>query len=945
MGRMNWALSDVSGLPAKRFAEFNPAPALDWLEAFDDRRHAHGDLIRFGVPPHAQVDEKLRFSLVNRPAPYTRLPWMSLVSGGAAESQWDNVMFQIARWLTRHLNDPDLILWLSQRGGHLHGSWSWLIEDALNRFMRLEVEGNSAELENIRANAPNAIPGPSMQILWRLLLTGRVKKSTLETDLYRWKDRFKREGMNATLRLSLRALLSPVVAIRKPFRWGENAESSVDQKRVKDLVDCDLVLVADHVHTSLRDLDGELWRQALPELLDDFQQLLRDALDLMREIGEADEWTDRSYWDMPSIEHHRQNRGYREWVVLIALLRDAWLATFNRDPACATRIAISWFDRPYPLFKRMALFAASQEGGVPSEQWVSWLVENDPWWLWSTDTKRETMRLLVRQGMSLSTQSRDKLEKAILAGPPRAMYRHDLDPKKWKKLVEDVVWIRLAKLRSSGAKLGKAANRRFDRLSKRNPEWELAEDQSDEFSHWTSGTGDPDFKSRIQTDNAPRKRDNLVIWLRRPLNEDSIFHKDTWRETCRTRFFHCLYALCDLARDGYWPVARWAEALQVWSEESRVSRSWRFASSLVHTMPDDVLQEAKHSVAWWLEAVSQTIDRNEDIFHDLCRRSLELSYEDEIENDEPVTRAINHPVGNITQALLNLWFASEPSDNEGLPDDIKPFLIRICDANARKFRHGRVILASRLIALFRIDRPWTEKYLLPHFDWATDLAEAKAVWEGFLWSPRLYPPLLLAFKKQFLDTARYFDKIHGHRGQFAAFLTYAALDPPEGYSWQDFNSAIAALSQQGLDEVARTLSQALEVAAEQREEYWRHRALPFWQKIWPKSHDLVSDVVVTSLARLCIAAGNEFPAALTAVYSYLRPIDRIHGVVDRLHESGLCKRFPSDALRLLDAVVGEQTWAPQGLSLCLDAISDASSQLPNDLRYQRLRERSRRGEA
>ncbi|WP_419621646.1 hypothetical protein, partial [Thiolapillus sp.] len=37
VGRMLWALSDKSGLPAKRFADFNPVPSLDWLlEAFSD---------------------------------------------------------------------------------------------------------------------------------------------------------------------------------------------------------------------------------------------------------------------------------------------------------------------------------------------------------------------------------------------------------------------------------------------------------------------------------------------------------------------------------------------------------------------------------------------------------------------------------------------------------------------------------------------------------------------------------------------------------------------------------------------------------------------------------------------------------------------------------------------------------------------------------------------
>ena len=39
VGRMLWALSHESGLPAKRFAEFNPVPALEWLEAFSEERY------------------------------------------------------------------------------------------------------------------------------------------------------------------------------------------------------------------------------------------------------------------------------------------------------------------------------------------------------------------------------------------------------------------------------------------------------------------------------------------------------------------------------------------------------------------------------------------------------------------------------------------------------------------------------------------------------------------------------------------------------------------------------------------------------------------------------------------------------------------------------------------------------------------------------------------
>ena len=37
--------------------------------------------------------------------------------------------------------------------------------------------------------------------------------------------------------------------------------------------------------------------------------------------------------------------------------------------------------------------------------------------------------------------------------------------------------------------------------------------------------------------------------------------------------------------------------------------------------------------------------------------------------DQPVLEAINHPVGIITETLINLWFHSKPNDNEKLPKD------------------------------------------------------------------------------------------------------------------------------------------------------------------------------------------------------------------------------------------------------------------------------------
>lgn len=951
VGRMLWALSDPSGLPTRRFAEFNPVPSIDWLlDAFAGDRYGHTDLARFGVPPRDDVDSKLRFSLVHRPAPYPLAPPMRLVAGGVAATHWDDVMSQLARWLVRHLNDPRLVLWVAERGGQLHEQWIWQIEHKLDELAQLERDGRTSELEDIRAHAPNAIPGSLMCTLWRLLISGRVKSPWREANLYRWKSRLKREGLTATLRLELRELLSPRVRLSKPFRWGEEPDSTDEPTRLRHLVDWELVLAADHVHSSLRDLVDARWQAALPALLDDMQLLLRDALDLLRELGGADERSDRSHWDLPSISPHRQNRGFRDWVSLIELLRDAWLAVRSGDGARAARVAAAWFELPYPTFKRLALFAASHEGCIAPVHWVNWLLADGAWCLWAVDTRREVLRLLVLQGSRLTPASQEVLESAILSGPPRERYPDDLELDQWQDLVAHSVWLHLAKLNTSGLALGAASAARLTELSSLHSQWRLAANESDEFSHWMSGSGDPDFEESRDVDIAPRKRNELVQWLVKPQPERRPLYEDTWRDVCRTRFFHGLYALCDLARKDVWPVERWREALQVWSEDGMVSRSWQYAAPLVQTMPHAVVQELAHGVTWWLQAAARSIDRHETVLLDMCRRVLNLPLEgdsgirggDGEAIQQPVTEAINHPIGHVTQALIDLWFKREPNDGDGLPTDIGPLFTLLCESRDQRLRHGRVVLASRLIALFRVDRQWTEQCLLPWFDWTVDPTEAKAAWEGFLWSPRLYQPLLLALKPQFLDTARHYGELGEHEQQFAAFLTYAALGPVDGYTAEEWRAAIAALPQEGLQESAQALSQALEGAADKREEYWKNRIQPFWRDVWPKSRDLATPNIAESLAQLCIAAGSEFPGALTAVLDWLRPIEHPHFVIHRLHEAGLCGRFPIHALRLLGAIVTDQPWDAAELGQCLELIVHANPELAHDSGYQRLHEYVRR---
>ncbi|MDB5861142.1 MAG: hypothetical protein JWQ76_4831 [Ramlibacter sp.] len=334
--------------------------------------------------------------------------------------------------------------------------------------------------------------------------------------------------------------------------------------------------------------------------------------------------------------------------------------------------------------------------------------------------------------------------------------------------------------------------------------------------------------------------------------------EDNWREVCSSRIYHCAYALCKLAQRGIWPSTRWREAFQAWSDQKNRQKSWALLHRVVREMPDAVLEENAQAISWWLQEVSSSVSSHEDEILSLCNRLLDMPLASSIDSERPVSRAINHPVGHVTQALLNLWFRRVPGDNDSLPPQFEPLFSALCDTGVERFRHGRVVMASRLISFFRVDRRWTEVHLLPIFDWSSDPVEARAVWEGFLWSPRVYPPLMLAFKDAFLRTAEHYEELGEHAGQYSAFLTYAALNPSDGFSLAEFRHAVSLLPVKALQEAAHALVQSIEGSGEQREDFWRNRVRPFIERVWPKSTALKSGPMAEALARICPSPRDMF---------------------------------------------------------------------------------------
>ena len=327
------------------------------------------------------------------------------------------------------------------------------------------------------------------------------------------------------------------------------------------------------------------------------------------------------------------------------------------------------------------------------------------------------------------------------------------------------------------------------------------------------------------------------------------------------------------------------------------------------------------------------------MFLGLCDRLLGLEYEDgeKDEDDDPVGRAINHPVGQATDALLQWWYRRPLKDDQGLDEDLNPRFSRICETRVGKLRHGRVLLAAHVIALFRVDRDWASQFLLPLFEWERSEAEARAAWEGFLWSPRLYRPLIEAFKPAFLETVNHYEKLGKHGVQYSSLLTFAAMEPWDVFTRRELARATAALSQEGLNNAADTLVRGLDGAGGQRAEYWRNRVEPYLRNVWPKTQKIGSASIAESFARVCVAADDAFAVALGEVYRWLQGLAFPERVVHRLHEVKLHERFPETTLKFLDRIIdGETHWPPRDLEGCLRAIRAKIPEVRGDHRFRKL---------
>ncbi|MFC5051070.1 SIR2 family protein [Rubritalea spongiae] len=922
VSRVLWAMTD--SVAARTFAEHNPVPPFEWLKVFSEPLFGTDELSRYGVhePSTKKTDNK--FSMIDRPTPWKKAPYMSLTRQNHERSGWDDVMFQIGRWLLRHLNNPHLILWLAKKGGVLHGEFRNQIWRRIERISKAEKDGDEEALQKMLGGAPDAIPTPLMREAWMYLLLNYSEFQHYGW-VYEWFSKLDMFGPTGGLRNELRERIFPKIIIEEAYSGREGDGS--EEERIHSIFRYSVFAVGERVYSQFnsRKRHSERWGNDLHVFLNDFVAMVIEAEELHLKLYGEDGAKWYLSFEVPSISDSSQGKYTQNWQPLVRWARDAWSSLLQVDEVIARGYISQWSNSTAIMLKRLAMFAAAQEQILSSNERIEFLLSSAEVYLWDDAYRRELMRLLVVIGADVEPALKRSLEQEILNAPAEELIyegetEEDLVRKRSYK-----IWLRLAKLREGGWELGENAAEYMDEYQAAHPDVGLSENQSEEFTSFMEmGEAELELSASCRT-----MGDDYVEWLIKNKEVDR-FGRSEWSDLCRRKFKEPAKALNELIFEKeVWLPDRVNECIRAWSaRETLLELSWNYAATFILRLSYEQREDIHRAVADALCKVGnltakrgERLRRQDDLVYKLGEDIVHRVYDEEPVSSDHAMAAINHPIGDVAEGIFLWWWNQSSSTDRKLEGNVRELFTQICSFEQPIYSYGILILSKYVEFLYRVDPGWTRDHVIVAFDWDNHEELAIAAWSGYLMSPRISPGLVADLKEHLIATSGRFNNEDTNAKQFADVVTYLGLTRYATFTNEDLRSIFESLSLYQLRFAAASISTRLKGVGEKRADYWRNTVKPFIRDIWPKDEEKKTEDVGGFFAEICVNAGDAFDEAWAEVKEWIKPMGWPDHLCDEIYESNLHKRHPGNVIALLDATIADDVhYIPSELSKIISEI-------------------------
>lgn len=887
VSQLVWALREHSGHVAKLFAQLDPTPPVEWLEVFEEEK-----LLALPNAQGASYDGRGGgVPLADQGAGTTCAPGLHPVSRG------------LGQWITKHLDKLAVFDWALRSGSVLHPEFRWLVRRRL-------------------AERPK-IPSALRQIWKALCSEAGLVRSAVAGDSSELAEPLKSGEWDIQLRYGILAALSPVLEFRPSFHRVICPQDQRDDEAISHIADVEVV-------TQCKDGAGllvEAIRQSsisqeiLSDLADDLTSLLSRAMQLFDMVQKANPRSDQSYSHQPSISPRRQNSGSHTWTVLLELCRDSWTALLSADSGRARRLVERWRTLRYPVFRRLCFFAMTESDLYSPSDCLAYMLEDDSRWLWSAYVEREKFRLLNSVWPRLDPKGAEELVAQILIGRPRSMLPCDISEDEFEQIANREVLHHLAKLQRTGRPLPPVGAGKLAELSVRYPDWRLGDDDRSEFRvSIEAGLGGRPVEN---PDEFLKLFDSEVI-ERLGAAEPKDGDLSRWRNLLGVNPTRSSGLLGAMAQAESWKGSVWCAALESFGVQKRILPQWPTLAPILASAPDSLIDEVLVPLAWCLKEVAEAVEEgSRPLFWKVWDRLQPCAFRDATEDGPDVLMAaLNRPSGYLTQALLDFMASLQPQRASDLPEDVWARLTLLAKGEGQSYKLARVLLASRLAWLHKLNPAWVEQNLLPFFDWKRS-PEAPAVWHGYLWQPRVTLELWPHIKTHFLDAVREKHQLGDSYHEICQLFGAICIDVPEWLTDEETRENLRALDSKGLAAVARVVRNRLEGSGPGSEALWRDQIGPWLDRVWPKDLKMRDPDVSEDLALAVTYAGSSFGHAVTSIAPILVSANFPSRVWDRLSESGLAKSEPQAVLNLVSALgEGGSAWDAPKLREILNQIQE-----------------------
>lgn len=904
---VTWALSDPSGAPARAFREMGADAPIGWLEILWEEGLLGDPDNRATSPPIVA-----RHSLRN------------------TEGQLPQPRKELIRWLLDHLDSRTLVEWVINKGGHLHPQ----VQAQVN--LKLERE-------------ESVIP-EAYEKVWRLL-TARDELLCETVQEFSLFNRIKEETWDSSLRDDFLSMLGPCLNLspaRVPAKFGhfqpggteEDTENGPgddpSETTISDLihVDCEVQAGqhAQHLVDSVRNRDD--WDSVLEDIWLDLTKLLRRAVDLQARAGAANEYSDPSYVEHPSIRPSEQNNFFSGWTHLIDLCREAIDKLGPHPPL--QMLLWEWRDRL--VFRRLLLHYFTQYGKPEVDKLLPEFEKNPSLWVWCNPLRAELYLALPQVWDECDWEGKQALTDLLVQGPPRDMYIEGLEPEEWEYRKANAIWNRLIRLQSlADDELTDSARATLEEIKISYPDWEFEGTEKERLPHWseTRWGHRTDFTTK-ELLNLPNEELARVL-IEHDENRKGLI--DAWQDVVIQVPERSLDVLRLIDETPDVPHDIWGSALRGMSETDFEIETHSQFLGLVNQRPDADLEAVINPATRFAEYIAPGVKSSDrEMYFSYWDRLLPLAIdEDTMENEDCVMVAINHPLGKLAGGLMKRLRVDVSEGSTGLGASIQERIEQLLGLSGSAERVVTAIICSRLSLLFSVAPEWTEEHVIPKLRWE-DTEIAVCAWQGYLWGASVDPSLWPRIKPHYLDTLDHLDQLSDQNTRnLAQLLAIVGIEFPEGLGTEEMSESLRALGPTGRVAVARWVDSRLDGAGDRAPTLWRQEVGPWIREVWPPEREHRSSEESIGLSRAAIKAGEAFPDAVEDIGSYLVPVDRVGLIIHPLLEEGFPEQYPESSLLLLSEIIGDNTVGYSKIGECLNRIREGKAEIDDEPEYERLR--------